>query len=753
LSRVRLKPSHFLDAVEANRRYLHALSADRLLSNFRLYAGLAPRAPPYGGWEGETIAGHTLGHYLSACALMHAQAGDDECARRVAYIVAELAECQAAGGDGYVAGFTRMARDLTSIESGRRVFEEVAAGDIRPARFYLNGSWAPLYNWHKLFAGLFDAQMHCGSDEALQIAMRLGGYIESKLGALSDAQMQQVLSCEHGGINEMFAELHARTGDARWRAMAEKLYHRAILDPLTERRDELAFNHANTQIPKLIGLSRLHDVTGEARYQTAASFFWEGVTATRTYVIGGNSDREYFQEPNSLSKYITEQTCESCNTYNMMKLTRALYAKRPEARYFDYYERAHLNHIMAQHRPRDGMFAYMVPLMSGSAREWSEPEGSFWCCVGSGMESHAKHGESIFWRDGAGALYVNLFIPAELDWRERGAQISIDTRYPYSECVRIRVDSLNRPQRFTMAVRRPGWAEGSSLSVGGEDYDATALGADGYWRLTRTWRAGDVIELNLPLALRVESTPDDPDTIAFLRGPMVLAADVGAASEPYAGVGGALDPAFVADDVLARMTLVDADAAHVRSAPMEQIPALDFYPFYSLHDRRAAVYFRRFTPEQWREELARVANEETRQRELDARSLDVAKLGDEADERARELTSAISYPVSYRRRTGRDARTDGFFEFDMSLRGYRRGALALKCAYWGGEREKHFSIAIDGVEIATQRLDGDASGRFIEVDYAIPAALVRGKRTVRVRVAPVGPSRAGPMFGARLLRV
>jgi hypothetical protein len=260
-----------------------------------------------------------------------------------------------------------------------------------------------------------------------------------------------------------------------------------------------------------------------------------------------------------------------------------------------------------------------------------------------------------------------------------------------------------------------------------------------------------VVDVSLPLELRVESTPDDADTIAFLRGPLVLAADVGASSEPFAGVGGALDPAFVAEDVLAQMAPVDS--AHVRSALMEQIPALDFYPFYSLYDRRTAVYFKRFTPAQWRDEQARAAAEAARQRDLDARSLDVAKLGDGADEQARNVASAISYPVSYRRRTGRDARTDGFFEFDMSLRGYRSGALALKCAYWGGEREKHFSIMVDGQEIATQRLDGEASGRFIEVDYAIPTELVRGKRLVRVRVAPIGPSRAGPMFGARLFRV
>ncbi|HEU4516272.1 MAG TPA: beta-L-arabinofuranosidase domain-containing protein, partial [Steroidobacteraceae bacterium] len=416
LSAVRLGPSPWLQAVAANRAYLHRLEPDRLLHGYRVAAGLAPRGERYGGWEQETIAGHTLGHYLSACALMHAQTGDPECSRRVSYIVSELAACQAAGRDGFVAAFTRRVEATGAIEPGRRVMEELARGEIHPARFYLNGCWAPFYNWHKLFAGLLDAGAHCGNREAIGIAERLAGFIELTLANLDHAAMQSVLGTEFGGMSEVLAELSALTGNARWMRLAERFHHDVVLAPLIAGRDELAFLHANTQIPKLIGLARHAELTGDPRELEGARFFWRAVTAERSYVIGGNSDREYFQEPGSLSRYITEQTCESCNTYNMLKLTRHLFAAEPLARYFDYYERAHLNHILAHQRPGDGAFAYMVPLMSGTAREWSEPFDSFWCCVGTGMESHAKHGDSIFW-EGSDALYVNLYIPATLDWQ------------------------------------------------------------------------------------------------------------------------------------------------------------------------------------------------------------------------------------------------------------------------------------------------------------------------------------------------
>ena len=560
LSAVRLGPSPWLRAVESNRAYLLRLEPDRLLHDYRLQAGLAPRGERYGGWETETIAGHSLGHYLSACSLMHAQTGDAECRARAHYIVAELGACQRAQAGGFVGAFTRRNDATGAIEPGRRVMEEIARGDIRSARFYLNGCWAPFYNWHKLFAGLLDAEAHCGSTESIAVAEALAGYVERALAGLDAAQMQAVLGTEFGGMSEALAELSARSGDARWLKLAERFHHHAVLDPLMAGRDELAFLHANTQIPKLIGLARHAELTDDAGELAGARFFWQAVTGSRSYVIGGNSDRENFQETGSLSRYITEQTCESCNTYNMLKLTRQLFAAEPQAAYFDYYERAHLNHILAHQRARDGAFAYMVPLMSGSAREWSEPFDSFWCCVGTGMESHAKHGDSIFWL-GNGTLFVNLYIPATLDWTDRGVRVSLETAYPFGERVTLRFESAGDADPLEVALRLPGWCTAPAARVNGRPVDAVR-GAGGYLRLRRAWRAGDTVELDLPMRPRLESTPDDPSTVALLHGPLVLAADLGPAEAPFEGP----EPALVGDDPLASRGRERCGAVEIQDA-------------------------------------------------------------------------------------------------------------------------------------------------------------------------------------------
>lgn len=742
LSAVRLAPSPWLRAVEANRAYLLRLSPDRLLHDYRLQAGLAPKAPRYGGWETETIAGHSLGHYLSACSLMHAQTGDAECRTRAHYIVAELVACQRAQEDGFVAAFTRRNEATGAIEPGRRVMEEIARGDIRSARFYLNGCWAPFYNWHKLFAGLLDAAEHCEDERSISVAESLAAFIDRTLGGLDTAQMQAVLGTEFGGMSEVLAELSARTGHARWLTLAERFHHRAVLDPLMAGRDELAFLHANTQIPKVIGLARHAELTGDAAERSGARFFWQAVTGGRSYVIGGNSDRENFQEPGSLSRYITEQTCESCNTYNMLKLTRRLYAAEPRAAWFDYYERAHLNHILAHQRSSDGAFAYMVPLMSGTAREWSEPFDSFWCCVGTGMESHAKHGDSIFWqRDDT--LFVNLFIPATLDWPERGLRIALETDYPFGSRVAIRFDATHGDDPLEVALRTPGWCAAPAARVNGGSIQDRA-GADGYLRLRRAWRAGDTIELDLPMKLRFEPTPDDPSIVALLQGPLVLAADLGSAEAPFDGP----EPALVGDDPLAAIAAVDAGSARFTTRGIGRPADLTFRPFFDQYDRRTAVYFRRHTPAEWQAALAARAVERARVAALDARSVDVIRLGVGDDERRHGLASEVSYAVSYRFRPGRDARTGGFMEFDAAV---RDEPLFLRVTYWGGERDRVFHIEVDGRRIATQRLQGEHPGEFIERDYALPLEQVRGRKTVRIRFQPETGHTAGPVFGCRIL--
>jgi DUF1680 family protein len=736
---VRLKPSPFLDAVNANLAYLHKLEPDRLLSNFRTHAGLEPKGKPYGGWESDTIAGHSLGHYLTACALIHAQTGDAEAKKRVDYIVSELATCQNAAPDGYVAGFTR--RKDKKIENGRVIFDEIKSGDIRSAGFDLNGCWVPFYNWHKLYSGLFEAQTHCGNNQALEVATKLAGFIDSVFAALNDEQVQKMLNCEHGGINESMAELYARTKDKRWLALSERIRHQRTLGPMFAQTDALQNLHANTQIPKVIGLARLYELTNKPEYSTAANFFWQNVTTKYSYVIGGNSDREYFQAPNSISKHITEQTCESCNTYNMLKLTRHLFAWNPNSSFFDYYERAHFNHMLAHENPQTGMFAYMIPLMSGTARSFSSEFNDFWCCVGSGMESHSKHGESIYWQ-GDDDLIVNLFIPSTLEWKEKNASFELVTAYPFGEDINLTVTKIAKPAEFAVAMRVPFWATNASVKVNGKA--AVMSNESGYAVVRRKWKSGDSVTLNLPMKPRIEPTADDSNVVALMNGPLVLAADLGDAKEKFDGVA----PALVGSDLLASIAPT-SEPGVFETKGIARPADLKLKPFYSQWERRNAVYFQRFTDAEWAKEQAAYAAEQARLKDLRARSVDDLRLGEMQPERDHELKSSISYPVSYRWKNGRDARAGGFFEFKMKV---VDEPLVLRAMYWGEERKRLFYISIDGTRIATQTLDMNKPGEFVEYDYAIPPELVKGKSSVIVRFEPDAGSTVGPVFGCLLFK-
>lgn len=741
LSSVRLLPSPYATAVETNRAYLLQLSPDRLLHNFMTFAGLPAKGEVYGGWEGDTIAGHTLGHYLSALVVMYEQTGDAEGRRRADYIVSELARAQAKRGTGYVGALQRKRKDGKVVD-GEEIFGEVMRGEIRSGGFDLNGSWSPLYTVHKVFAGLLDVHQAWGNQQALQVAIGLAGYFERVFAALDDAQMQTLLGCEYGGLNESYAELYARTKDKRWLVVAERIYDRKVLDPMVAQRDELANIHANTQVPKLIGLARLYELTGKQQDADAAKFFWRTVTQRHSYVIGGNADREYFSGPDTIAAHISEQTCEHCNTYNMLKLTRQLYSWRPDGALFDYYERAHLNHVMSAQNPKTGGFTYMTPLLTGAGREFSKPDDDpFWCCVGTGMEVHAKHGESIFW-EGEGALLVNLYIPAQAQWKVRGAALKLETRYPYEPESRLTLTSLAKPGRFTVALRIPAWAgKGVKVSVNGQVFAPKLAG--GYALVERAWKAGDVVAVSLPLDLRLESAPGDESTVAVLRGPMVLAADLGPVATPWQGV----DPAMVGESLLDRFQPVAVEKATYVARGIMRPADLTFVPFYSQYERRSAVYFRRFTEDAGKTEEAAFLAEQAHLKDISARSVDVMHLGEMQPERDHNLTSEISYPVAYRNRNGRDARSGGFFEFDMKV---RPGPLILQATYWGEERKRQFDILVDGVKIATQQLQADHPGKFFDVEYPVPETLTQDKTKVRVRFAPPERNTAGPVFGVRL---
>ncbi|WP_246587047.1 glycoside hydrolase family 127 protein [Stakelama flava] len=717
LSAVRLKPGPYRDAVERNREYLLSLDPDRLLHNFRASAGLTPRAPVYGGWEARGIAGHTLGHYLSACSLMHAQTGDEAVRGRIAYIIDELALCQAAHGDGYIGGTTVERADETV--DGKVVFEEVRRGDIRTGGFDVNGGWVPLYTWHKVHAGLIDAFQTGKVERALPVMLGMAGYLATILEGLSEAQMQTLLQAEYGGLNESYANTHAITGDPRWLRVAEKIYDHRVLDPLAAETDQLAGLHANTQIPKLIGLARIHELGGQPRDRTAAHFFRDTVVAHHSYVIGGNSEAEHFGPPDQLSEAITERTCEHCNSYNMLKLTRHQYGWAPDAALFDFYERVHLNHVLASQNPQTGMFAYFMPLSAGAKRTWSTHDDSFWCCVGSGMESHAKHGDSIYWHD-ADTLYVNLFIPSTLDWD--GARIDLITEYPFADTVALMVKA---PMTRALAIRLPGWAKAPGIAINGETARFDRRG--GYALLRREWRAGDRIELTLPMTLDIEPTPDDPGIVAYTHGPVVLAADLGPASADW----DSLPPALVGASPQAAATPIDAAAHRFRIAGAKP-DAVTLVPFFNQYDRRTAVYFPSFTPARWKREEASFIAAQRAAQALKKRTVDQIDIGEQQPERDHDFAMNHADLQSWAGKSGRllPWGSGNYIEFTLAV---RPGPMVLRALYWGQEVDKDFVIEIDGKQLVEEHRSVPPVKQWVSNDYPVPPEWTEGKDSVRIR--------------------
>jgi uncharacterized protein len=513
LDDVRLLEGPFRRAQALDARYLLSLDPDRLLHNFRLNAGLAPKAPVYGGWEsqepwvGIRCHGHTLGHYLSACAMMTAATGEAAFRERVQHIVGELRACQQAAGSGLVCAFPDRDAQLRNGLAGRPIVG------------------VPWYTLHKVMAGLRDACLHAGSDDALVVLRSLAEWIDDAARGCNDQRFQQMLDVEHGGMNEVLAELHALTGDARWLALARRFSHEALLGPLSEGRDPLDDWHANTQIPKVLGFARLHELTGEPRYGRAASYFWGRVAGERAFATGGHGDGEHFFPPAQVRQHLgSAKTMETCGTHNMLKLTRALQLRDPQPAYADWYERALVNGILASQDPDTGMVTYFQPLRPGYPKLYCTPEHSFWCCTGTGMENHAKYGDSIWFHDGE-TLTLNQFVASELSWRERRVRIRQTTAFPDSAQTRLAVHA-ETPTAFTLRLRHPAWCRTMTVRVNGKHIHESRE-AGRWFDVARRWRDGDTVEIALPMHLHLAPLPGAPDVAALMFGPLVLAARLG----------------------------------------------------------------------------------------------------------------------------------------------------------------------------------------------------------------------------------
>jgi len=512
LPSVRLLPGPFEAARALDARYLLSLSADRLLHGFRSNAGLAPKAPRYGGWEsGELCPGHTLGHYLSACSMMWASTGQAAFRRRVAHIVDELHACQQAAGSGLVCAFPDGEVQLRNVVAGRPV-----AG-------------VPWYTMHKIVVGLHDAHRHAAHPRALSVLKRLADWMVDATQHITDERFQQMLGIEFGGMNEALADLHALTGEPRYLELALRFNHRFLLDPLAEGRDTLDGLHSNTQIPKVIGFARLAETTGDERLAKAARYFWGTVVHKRSFATGGNGDGEHFFPPAEVSARLSSaKTMETCCTHNMLRLTRALFTAAPSVAYADYYERALFNGILASQDPDSGMVTYFQATRPGYPKLYGTPERSFWCCTGTGMENFAKLGDSIYFHQGAhdaDALYVNLFIASTLDWAEKGLRLRQTTNFPDEAATRLSVDA-RAPVRFTLRLRHPAWCPQLTVRLNGQPLvDSTEPGR--YVELHRVWHRGDVLDVALPMQLHLQALPGAGDIAAVMFGPLVLAARTG----------------------------------------------------------------------------------------------------------------------------------------------------------------------------------------------------------------------------------
>ncbi len=525
LDQVRLTASRWLDNQNRTRNYLRFVDVDRLLYNFRTNHRLSTNgAAANGGWDAPDFPfrTHVQGHFLTAWAQLYAVTGDTVCRDKATRMVAELATCQAnnsAAGfsAGYLSGYPES--DFTALEQ----------------RTLSNGN-VPYYTIHKTLAGLLDVWRHIGSTQARDVLLALAGWVDWRTGRLSGQQMQAMLQTEFGGMNAVLTDLYQQTGDARWLAVARRFDHAAVFDPLAADQDRLSGLHANTQVPKWIGAAREYKATGTTRYRDIATNAWTFTVNAHTYAIGGNSQAEHFRAPNAIAGYLNTDTCESCNTFNMLLFTRELFALDPNrAALFDYYERAWLNHMIGQQNPASdhGHVTYFTPLNPGGRRgvgpawgggTWSTDYGTFWCCQGTGLEMHTRLMDSIYYRSDD-TLIVNLFVPSVLNWSERGITVTQTTTYPVSDTTTLQVTG-NVSGTWAMRLRIPGWTAGATVSVNGTRQDiATTPGS--YATLTRSWTSGDTVTVRLPMRVIMRAADDDADVAAITYGPVVLSGNYG----------------------------------------------------------------------------------------------------------------------------------------------------------------------------------------------------------------------------------
>ena len=750
-------------ARDLNVQVLLKYDCDRMLAPYRKEAGLQPRKPSYPNWDG--LDGHVGGHYLSALAI-NAATGNEECRKRMEYMISELQLVLDANNQrpeawchNYIGGVPNSAKMWTAFSKG----------DFGP---YF-GTWAPFYNIHKMYAGLRDAWLYCGNEQAKNLFLKFCDWAVDITRDLNDEQMEKMLGNEHGGMNEVLADAYAITGEQKYLDCARRFSHRMLLVPLENGKDCLDNMHANTQIPKVIGYQRIAELAHDVQYHNASEYFWEIVTRQRSLALGGNSRREHFPTKENCIDYINDiDGPESCNTYNMLKLTEDLNRVKPNGMYGDCYETAMFNHILSAQHPQHGGYVYFTSARPRHYRNYSAPNEAMWCCVGTGMEDHGKYGQFVWTHDKGvkaedDALYVNLFVASELNWKDRKMVIRQQTAFPYAETSVVEV--AKGKGTFILKVRKPSWCE--NFTVKGVGFDADSYEENGFVCMKRKWKKGDQVKISMPMHAYIKPMINVPQYVAIMYGPILLGMKTGTedmrsliADDSRFGqyAGGkklALDEAPILlpkhlDDIAKNLKPVPGKPLHFKLAThMENTIDGELQPFFEIHDSRYMMYWLALGENDYKAYMQKLADEEKARQALEVRTVDKVNPGEQQPETDHRMETDDSNKGNTEGIFFRDAKDGHYFSYLMQTKGETNLSLQLK--FWGQDewRTSEFDIYVnDKLLCSVNNSHRWRTTQFKTVDYAIPSEFVKGKKEIRVKFVAHKGKQVGQIYGVRLVK-
>ncbi len=770
LADVTIGAGPFKDNQQRDLDYLLSFDCDRLLAPFEKVAGIKPLANNYGGWENGGLASHITGHFLSSTAMMYAHTRDARLLAKIDALLPRMAACQKSNGKsdpqfrGYCAG----------MPGSKAAFKRVLAGHIDPGNpqalfsFGLDGMWSPWYCIHKIMAGLRDVYLQTGRTEARTILLGMTDWTRQFGDRFTTSQMQLMLISEQGGMTEVLADVYSITGKKADLELAKKFNQKAQLDPLMHGHDILTGCHSNQYIPRVIGIARQYELTGEAKYRAGSEFFWRNVARHRTFAFGGNSNREFFFPLGDAYQQLTAGTAESCCTYNILKLTNHYFCWNADMESADFFERGLFNHILASQDPATGMMTYYMSMQAGHFKTFSTPWDSFWCCVGTGMENHSKYARGIYYHN-ADTLWINLFIGSTLNWKAKGLTLTQTTRFPEENSVRITV-ACHTPTNATVKLRHPFWSTPAmTAKLNGKTLATGKPG--GYVDISRTWANGDTLEIQLQTPLRVEPMKHHPEKVAILAGPVVLAGVLGDAlmkkPVPYAN-GNQYEWAGVPDPVTVPILLAQSRPVEDWVKPDATKPLVwhtagagrptevKLVPFYRVAHERYVVYFDTLRPAEWkntRRQRQAYAAEEKKLNAITVDHLDTGSDASLAEHKLRDEANVTRGILSFAtmQRGWIAGNNGGGFTFTMKV--LPNTPVALMCAWWGSDSgARTFDILVDGKKIATQSLESLKPGHIKRITYKIPASLTTNKSKITVRLKAHAGNIAGGLFGCRVVK-